>query len=269
MYSEEDIQYRVKAIMDQELLLSPDLASLCDGPPIVAVAQRADHARVTPSHRHARGQLLGALQGLLTVDTNQGRWVVPATHAVWIPPEMEHGLHSHGPFSGWSVYVAPGACQELPHAPCTVAVSALLREAIARATTWGEQPLEAQHLHIAAVILDEIRLLPPEPLGVPMPQDPRLQKIAHALANNPADERNLEEWASWAGIAPRTLTRRFAAETGFSFTEWRQRIRLLRAIEMLATGQSVTTVALDLGYDNVSAFITLFRRKLTRAIKPW
>jgi AraC-like DNA-binding protein len=28
----------------------------------------------------------------------------------------------------------------------------------------------------------------------------------------------------------------------------------------LATGQPVTTIALDLGYDNVSAFIAMFKR---------
>ena len=50
------------------------------------------------------------------------------------------------------------------------------------------------------------------------------------------------------------------AETGFSFNEWRQRIRLLRALELLAAGKPVTAIALDLGYDNVSAFIALFRR---------
>lgn len=65
---------------------------------------------------------------------------------------------------------------------------------------------------------------------------------------------------SWAGMSSRTLTRRFRAETGFSFNEWRQRIRLLRALELLAAGKPVTAIALDLGYDNVSAFIALFRR---------
>ncbi|WP_441256827.1 helix-turn-helix domain-containing protein [Bradyrhizobium sp. 482_C4_N1_1] len=49
-------------------------------------------------------------------------------------------------------------------------------------------------------------------------------------------------------------------ETGFSFTEWRQRVRLMRALEMLADEIPVTTIALDLGYETVSAFIALFRR---------
>ncbi|TKR55717.1 AraC family transcriptional regulator [Allopusillimonas ginsengisoli] len=56
------------------------------------------------------------------------------------------------------------------------------------------------------------------------------------------------------------MTRRLVAETGFSFTEWRQRVRLLKALERLVAGRSVTAVALDLGYDNVSTFIALFKR---------
>ncbi|UMX68964.1 helix-turn-helix domain-containing protein [Klebsiella pneumoniae] len=47
---------------------------------------------------------------------------------------------------------------------------------------------------------------------------------------------------------PRTLTRRFREpETGFSFSEWRQRIRLLRALELLAASKPVTAITLDPG----------------------
>ena len=37
----------------------------------------------------------------------------------------------------------------------------------------------------------------------------------------------------------------------------------MRALEMLASGTAVTTIALDLGYENVSAFIAMFRSRLT------
>ena len=49
-------------------------------------------------------------------------------------------------------------------------------------------------------------------------------------------------------------------ETGFNFTTWRQRARLLRSLEMLVSGQKVTTIALDLGYATASAYIALFHR---------
>ena len=50
------------------------------------------------------------------------------------------------------------------------------------------------------------------------------------------------------------------AETGYSFTKWRQRARLLRALETLAADMLATTTALDPGYQTVGAFIALFRR---------
>lgn len=245
-----------------DTVISPDLAAAAGGPVLLAVMRRSGTVRVTDSHRHARGQLIGATEGLLSIDAGSSRWVVPAIHAAWIPPDVPHGLRSHGPFAGWSVYVAESACADLPGKAGVLAVSGLLREAVARAASWTGEILGAPQTRLAGVILDEIRSSPPAPLGLPMPQDARLLRIAEALSDHPDDGRRLEEWAAWAGIAPRTLTRRFIGETGFTFTAWRQRVRLLRALELLASGQQVTAVALELGYDNVSAFIAMFRRVL-------
>lgn len=155
--------------------------------------------------------------------------------------------------------MAPSACAELPSEPCVLEVSSLLHEAVARAASWTSDALDAPQTRLAGVILDEIRMSPQVALGLPMPQDARLLRIAQALSDRPQDGRRLEEWAEWSGIAPRTLTRRFIDETGFTFTTWRQHVRVLKALEMLATGRPVTAVALDLGYDNVSAFIAMFR----------
>ncbi|MCU0213017.1 MULTISPECIES: helix-turn-helix transcriptional regulator [Pseudomonas] len=241
-------------------LISPAEASSAEDPLIVAVIRKELEPRVTERHGHARGQLLGATSGLLSVDAGTSQWVVPATHAVWIPPNISHGVRSHGPFAGWSVYVRELACIDLPETPCILAVSGLLREVVARAAGWGAKPLDQAQSRLAGVVLDEIQTLPRVALGLPIPQDARLRKIAQALSDHPDDERGLQAWATWVGMAPRTLTRRFVVETGFSFTEWRQRVRVLRALEMLAADMSVTRVALELGYENVSAFIALFRR---------
>ena len=211
-------------------------------------------------HRHELGQLIGSSHGLVTVVCEAGSWVVPATHGMWIPPHQVHAIRSHGPFIGWSVYVAERACAGLPQAPRTMRTVGLLREAIHRMASWGTQPHEPWRERLACVIQDEIVSLPEEPLGLSMPRDPRLLRISRHLLENLADERRLEAWAEWADIPERTLSRRFVVETGFTFTAWRQRARLLRSLELLAQGAAVTAISLDLGYDNVSAFIALFRR---------
>jgi AraC-like DNA-binding protein len=50
-------------------------------------------------------------------------------------------------------------------------------------------------------------------------------------------------------------------ETGYSFSAWRQRLRLLRSLELLAEGVPVSHIALDLGWASPSAFIQLFKRE--------
>lgn len=232
-----------------------------EGPCVVAATRVLDRELSSEMHRHARGQLFGSIKGLISVQVDDGVWIVPAIHAVWLPPHQAHCGRSHGPYHGWSAYVAEAACADLPKRPCTIRVSGLLREAVLRLAGFppGEPPSEAQS-HICAVVLDEIRSLPAEAFGLPLPRDARLQRIARALMANPADARDIESWADFGALSSRTLSRRFVAETGFNFTAWRQRVRLLRSLEMLAEGMSVTAIAIDLGYASVSAYIGLFRR---------
>jgi AraC-like DNA-binding protein len=231
-----------------------------DGPVVLVIAGSQEGGRLAEPHSHSRGQLFGSTRGLLSVSVEDAMWLVPAIHAVWLPPRHVHAVASHGPFSGWSVYVEQQACVDLPARPCTIRVSGLLLESVLRAATWPLGPLNEPSAHLAAVILHEIRSLPIEALGLPLPSDTRLQRVAKALIDGPSDSREVDQWAALAAISERTLSRRWAAETGFTFISWRQRARLLRSLEMLAVGVPVTAVALDLGYSTASAYIGVFRR---------
>lgn len=244
-----------------DLTLDRALVDRSEGPLLFVVAGQCRNTQFdTGAHHHSRGQLFGSLQGLLTVGTERGVWVVPAIHAVWLPPHHVHSASSHGPFDGWSAFIAEAACENLPKSPCILRVSGLLREAVLRASTWPLEPLTGASVHVAEVILDEIRNLPVETLGLPLPTDPRLQRIAQAFIDDPTHERDLEDWAQWGAVSSRTLSRRFVAETGFNFTTWKQRARLMRALELLAAGKPVTSIAIELGYSTATAFINLFRR---------
>ncbi|WMJ68955.1 helix-turn-helix transcriptional regulator [Stenotrophomonas sp. 24(2023)] len=246
-----------------DLSLDPGWVDRADGPPLFVVAGQCEQqAFGQHMHQHARGQLFGSLRGLLSVGTETERWVVPAIHAVWLPPHHRHWARSHGPFHGWSAFIAEAACRDLPARPCLLAVSGLLREAVLRAGTWPlALPRKAQ-AHLVEVILDEIRASPAQSLGLPLPAERRLLRVAQALIDDPGDGRELGHWARWAALSPRTLSRRFVSETGFTFTAWRQRARLLRSLELLAAGRPVTAIALDLGYASAPSFITAFRQAL-------
>ena len=155
----------------------------------------------------------------------------------------------------------PSGLRRLPSAPRALAASALLLAAVERAAAWDGDARDAPRRRVVEVIRDEIRDQPQAADALLLPAEARLQRLALALSDDPADTRTLAQWADWIGMAPRTLARHFLAETGLTLSAWRQRARLMRALEMLAAGAAVTTVALDLGYDNVSAFIAMFKRE--------
>ncbi len=232
-----------------------------DAGPLVIVASQCieGHTFVDP-HSHGRGQLLGVWRGLLTLGTTTGKWLVPNVHAVWIPPGQLHWANTHGQVDSWSVYVRASASEGLPQQPATLRLSALLREAVRRLECLQEAPANTMRGLLEQLVVQEVRSLPAEALKLPMPTSVPLVKIAQGLLKEPALDRSLDDWAALANVSPRTLNRRFPAETGYSLGTWRQRARLLRALELLAEGHSVTATALELGYSNISAFIALFKR---------
>ena len=111
---------------------------------------------------------------------------------------------------------------------------------------------------IARLIDLELRQLRELSLNVPLPKDPRLQRLCAELLSRPADRRRLDEWGDFAGASPRTLARLFQRDLGMSFNLWRQRVRFHHAVEALSDGQPIALVAHDHGYRSASAFTAAF-----------
>ncbi len=199
----------------------------------------------------------------MTVTTTSAAYVVPPQRAVWMPAGVMHRIDARSDVATRSLYIETSAATDLPTEVCVLQVAPLLRELVIAAVGAGtEYKPDSPQSRLMAVILDQIRVQPVAALALPMPTDPRLGKIVQSLITNPAGPRDLSDWAREVGASKRTLTRLFPAQTGMSFRSWRQQCRLLRALELLASGNSVTRVALELGYENSSAFISMFRRCL-------
>ena len=248
--------------MDDDAKVNAAWADDDDGPLVITRAGTV--AASTEAHSHGSGQLIACARGVLSVGTALGHWTVPARHGIWLPPHHVHSARPVGAFTGFSLYVRRAACDRLPVQPCTLAINPLLWEAAWRSAGWGTGPLDEAQARLAAVIVDELAALSAQPLGLPLPQDARLRRIAEALLKSPADRRGLAAWAALGGLSSRSLSRRWVDETSLSFTAWQQRARLLASLERLACGGSVTSAALDAGYGSASAFITLFKRSFGR-----
>lgn len=213
------------------------------------------------AHSHDWCQLIYASEGTMKVTTAAGIWIVPPQRAVWVPPHLEHAV-SHATFTrARHIYIDRHAPVDLPDRCMVLEVSPLLRELIRAATEipveYDENGAEGRMMQ---VLLDQLRAPDQENLHLPAPKDFRLGKICDALLANPADDRTLDDWSQICGASSRTLARLFLRETGMPFREWRQKLRLLYALEKLANDRPVTEIALDLGYETPSAFIAMFRK---------
>ena len=232
-------------------------------PDIVALANDYPAGHVVAPHSHSRAQLIFASRGVMTVTTDEGAFVVPPQRAVWMPAGTVHRVESRGAYSMRTLLIRTGTIAGLPNRCRVVTVAPLLRDIIlAMVDAPQDYPPGSPEERLAAVAIDLIAALPIAPLHLPMPNDRRLGRLTSALLAEPADSRSLDDWAREIAASGRTLARLFIVETGMTFRAWRQQARLLRALEMMAAGQPVTTVALDVGYESPSAFIAMFRRVL-------
>ncbi len=230
---------------------------------VVAHGRDLEKGQILPFHNHRRAQLVYASNGFMTVTTRDASYVVPPQRAVWMPASVEHRIDARSAVTMRTLYFDSQASRNLPAEVSVLQVTPLLRELIVAAVASGpEYTPGSPEDRLMDVVLDQILTQPVAALALPLPSDPRLRRVAEALIKNPADARDLDTWASEVGASKRTLVRLFPAQTGMTFREWRQQRRLLRALELLTTGNSVTSVALEIGYDNSSAFIAMFRRCL-------
>lgn len=214
---------------------------------------------VLEHHTHDWGQLVYASDGVMSVHTDEGTWIVPSQRGVWIPPGVEHSVAMSGWVSMRTLYILPALVRSLPGRCCVLGVSPLLRHLILHVI--AQSPLRRavpEHRRLAGFLLDQLRTLPVVPLELPMPRDARALRAAIRMRDDPGETSTLDRLARAVGASRRTLERLFHKETGMSLGRWRQQARLLQAMRLLARGEPVTSTALEIGYESVSAFIAAF-----------
>ena len=231
--------------------------------PIVARARSYPPSFELEWHTHGRGQFVYAASGVVVLSTPYGTWVAPPERAVWTPAGMPHSVRMVGAVETRSVLLDEETARLLGPKSAVLSVSSLLRQLL---ITAADLPLEydvgGRDGLVMGLLAAELARAPRVALSVPFPASPKLAARCHAFLEQPRIHDTIEDWCGALGMDRRAFTRTFRRETGMSFGEWRQQACLLVALPRLADGESITAVALDLGYDSPAAFSTMFRRLL-------
>lgn len=241
-------------LIDQKGKLLGEIASVshefCDG-------------ELIPEHFHPEHQLVFASAGVMTVRTREGLWVVPPLRGVWIPAGTPHSIVMSGVVSMRTLYFLPVLLSRLPRRCFVMHVSSLLRELILHACGLSRLNKKlADQRALIEVIVAQLQAAHAVPLQLPHPEDPRAKKIVKVLWQEPGNQKTLGQLCADCGASKRTIERVFVKETKMTFGRWRQQLRLLHALQKLASGEKVTAAALDAGYASTSAFISMFRKQL-------
>lgn len=236
----------------------------------VAVIAHDQHRFSSPRHSHREAQLLYAVNGVVSLTTDSGTWVVPPSRAVWLPPNLEHATASHTNVQFRSLLIDTHGIPALPNECMVVEVTPLLRELILRLASLVGMPERREIAEaVVGLLLLELTFLPAQPLNLPLPKHAALAEFCDRICNDLGSDISVEQAAHELHMSRATFMRLFQRETGLSFGRWRQQARMLRALMLLAEGKTILDVALECGYESPSAFSAMFKRSLGRSPRDY
>ncbi|MFL6075192.1 MAG: AraC family transcriptional regulator [Mycobacteriales bacterium] len=216
-----------------------------------------------------RHYLLCASAGALRLEARGRAWLLPPARAALIEAGEAIRVSIPQPVTTASVLFDTGFAPA-PPAPLTVFdLTPLARALVAECGTWGEGDaltVYAETLFAALAAVTWRLAERPSPVVVPAGRSAELRRALRLTEERLGDQVRFEDVAGEVGLAPRSLARRFEDEAGMTWRAVLRRMRVMRAIEELAAGDTpVTTIASTVGYTSLSAFNAAFRELTGRA----
>jgi AraC-like DNA-binding protein len=214
------------------------------------------------SHQHSTGQMVFAIQGVMLIETAQGRWTVPPQRALWIPPKELHAIEMLTETHMRTVYFHPDFIAEvnaftLQSEVHVVIASPMIKELVLGLfETERSADMRATMAKLLLYALVETAYLP---TYLPMPVDEKIRNSLSTLMVKNDWQQSLDEVSERAHMSSRTFTRRFKLEVGMSFREWRQRARLVKSLDLLALNQSTKSIAHTIGFASSAAYCAAFK----------
>jgi len=229
-----------------------------------------ENSTLYPVHRHPWGEFVCSYTGPIEVQIEGFHFVAPPQFGIWLPAGVEHnGISRAGACHG-SFYIHPQLAAKLPGNAVLMQVDALTRALLDRLRNISPaEHVLGQNQRLLNVLLDQLAIAEVQPSYLPMSDDQVLGPLLAFLLEYPGDNQPARQLAARFHTSERTLVRKFDQLLGVSLREWRQRLKVVKAFELLESGWAVERIALELGYNSASAFIVMFRGQTGITPEQW
>jgi AraC-like DNA-binding protein len=210
------------------------------------------------SHFHDEDQLAWMPEGTMELSVRGDTWHLRRDHFAWIPAGVMHEMTFPSRGALISAYAHPGLRPRGEHweRPLTLGADELAMSLLLHLTV--VPPSVERRIRCQALLADLLESATARHDVVALPRDPRAREVAERLLADPADARELDDWAADAGVSAKTIARAFVADTGSTFRQWRIQARLHAAAGLLTQGEPVQEAAARVGYSTASGFIAAF-----------
>jgi AraC-like DNA-binding protein len=210
-----------------------------------------------------RHYLLYAAAGSMRLEAEGKLWALPPARAALVA--TGHSIHVTLPHRvvACCVLFEPGFIPKPASNLAVFNVNSLARELILHCGSWTDRDTELDPYGrqifrtLAAVIARQAAT--PSRAALPAPRSKALIRALMLTEERISGDPDFTAIATEIAMTPRSLARRFASEMGMTWRQALRRLRIIRALELLAEDHaSVTEVAFAVGYTSLSAFNAAF-----------
>lgn len=241
-----------------------------------------DLRRTTPGHRrpihhaHADVELNLIVRGTCIVAIDGHAYELKPGALIWILPDRVHKLVRGPQLEMWVVMFRDDLFEAAwledlgaqPSRLTTAEELVSLDRLFSEVAQDSDEPT-TYNAGIRYVLTRALRASQSRPAAALKPVHPAVARAVKLLRDNNGSVELLAQLASAAGVTPHYLSRLLSEQTGRSFVEWRNRIRLDRFFEGYRPGANLLDAALDAGFGSYSRFHHTFSELVGCTPSEW
>lgn len=217
---------------------------------------------VVSPHSSLWGDFNFSLNGTLEFDIEGKYYLSPPSYGLWLPPHTEHqSLPVEHEIHYICIRLHPKFGRFLGDVCCCFSIEPFFRALVIQILEQQKSKSSPEYLeHLLQVLFDQLKQAPAHSHYLPQSNHPILAPILEKLADPEQFNMSLQQVLYNFTVSERHVLRLSQQELQLSLSEWRNRAKIIFAINQIRQGMTIKQLAYTLGYHHSSSFIEFFKR---------